>query len=59
MTKEEALKELLDLIANGFLTEGGTETTGWNVCHVCGKAEWEGHYKNCRMIKVLEVLKND
>ena len=46
-------KQLLDVLGDGFLRSGGSETTSWDVCGTCGRSDWRDHSENCELNKLL------
>lgn len=50
----EIISELLKILDGGFTRSSGTETTGWDECAECGKADWEGHREDCRLAAVIK-----
>ena len=46
-------EQLLNVLGDGFLRSGGSETTTWDVCGTCGQADWRGHKGNCELNKLL------
>jgi hypothetical protein len=52
-----ALREAAEVIGDGFTRSSESDTTSWDECVMCGRADWRGHTDGCQMGRLVKDIK--